>query len=265
MKEIKSFKITKLLGLASVEFHSLVTSILLTFMGVFDSFKDLINEYAKSVDLQQQASNKNMRLANTDAINEKDKVRDAYVSRFFKSVKDFQRSPDTGEKKAANIIYNEISRFEGLTSYEKNKETGFIKNLLITLQMPDVWNAVNTLRLEILFDQISEANADFEREMNIRFEGELLKDDLNAKQQRKMTEDLYNKVIKHVNAYALVNPSGDTDECIDRINVLIDEYERTIAHMRPGGSGNESLPKTEKPEVITEEDGTDEEYPDKEE
>ena len=265
MKEIKSFKMTRLLGLASVEFHSLVVGILQTFAGVFGSFQHLIDEYAKSVDLQRQAGNKNMRLANTDAINEKDKVRDAYISRFFKSVKDFQRSPDAGEKKAANIIYNEIARFEGITSYEKNKETGFIKNLLITLQLPNLGDAVNTLRLETLVDQIAEANADFEREMNTRFEGELQKDDLNTTQQRKMTENLYLKVIKYVNAHGLVNPSSDIDECIDRINVLIDEYERTIAHMRPGGSGNESLPKTKKPEVITEEDGTDEEYPDKEE
>ena len=262
MKEIKSFKMTKLLGLASVEFHSFVTSILLIFEGVFDSFKDLIDEYAKSVDLQRQAGNKNMRLANTDALNEKDKVRDAFISRFFKSVKDFQRSPDTGEKKAANIIYNEISRFEGLTSYEKNKETGFVKNLLTSLQLPDVWNAVNTLRLETLYEQIAKANADFEQEMNIRFEGELQKDDLNARQQRKTTEDLYNKVVKYVNAHGLVNPSSDIDECIDRMNVLIDEYERTISHMRPGGSGNESLPKTDDDDEGTE--GTEEPIPEKE-
>jgi len=259
MKEVRSFYLTKLLGLASVEFHSLVAGILQTFMGVFESFKDLIDEYEKSVDLLRQAGNKNMHLVNTEAINEKDKVRDAYISRFFKSVKDFLRSPDTGEKKAANIIYNEISRFEGLTSYEKNKETGFVKNLLITLQLPDVWNAVNTLRLETLFDQIAAANADFEREMNIRFEGELQKDDLNTNQRRKITESLYLKVIKYVNAHGLVNPSGEIDECIDRINILIDEYERTIAHMRPGGSGNESLPKTEDPD-----EGTEEPIPEKE-
>ena len=259
MKEVRIFHLTRLLGLASVEFHSLVVGILQTFAGVFDSFQHLIDEYAKSVDLQRQAGNKNMRLANTDAINEKDKVRDAYISRFFKSVKDFQRSPDAGEKKAANIIYNEISRFEGLTSYEKNKETGFIKNLLTSLQSDSIWGSVNTLRLETLFEQIAEANADFEREMNIRFEGEMQKDDLNTSQQRKMTESLYLKVIKYVNAHGLVNPSGEIDECIDRINVLIDEYERTIAHMRPGGSGNESLPKTD-----DDDEGTEEPIPEKE-
>ena len=251
MKEIRVFYLTRLLGLASVEFHNLVVGILQVFGDNFESFNDLIDEYVKSVELQRQAGNKNMRLANTDAINEKDRARGLYVNRFFKYIKDFRKSPDANEKIAANIIYNEISRFEGLTSYEKNKETGIIKNLLSSLQSPDAWNAVNTLHLETLFNQISDANADFEQEMNTRFEGELQKDNLNMRQQRKITEGLYNKVVKYVNASALIHPSGDIDECINRINVLIEEYERTISHMRPGGSGNESLPHTENPEEIS--------------
>ena len=251
MKEVRVFYQTKLLGLASVEFHHLVENTLRMYGGIFDSFQDVIQEYEESINLQRQASNKNIRLVNTDAINEKDKTRDAYISRFFKSVKDFQRSPNVNEKAAANIIYHEISRFEGITAYEKNKETGFVKNFLTSLQLTDVWNAVNALRLELLFDQISVANTEFEQEMNIRFEGELQKDDLNTVQQRKITEGLYNKIVKLVNAHTLVNPSPAIDECIDRLNVLIDEYERIISHMRSGGSGNESLPPTENPEEIS--------------
>ena len=37
--------------------------------------------------------------------------------------------------------------------------------------------------------------------------------------------------------------SAETDNCIDQLNALIEQYDRTVSRMRAGGSGNEKLPK----------------------
>ena len=252
MKEVKSFKMTRLLELASVEFHSLALGILILFDILTEQFRHLTDEYQASIDLQRQASNKNMRLVNTDAINEKDKTRDAYISRFFKSVKDFQKSPNAEEKAAANTLYNEVSRFEGMTNYEKNKETGETRKLLIAVQRNDIWPSIGEIGLENLINQIAVANDEFDAAMHVRVEGEAKKITINTREQRKNTEKIYLQVADIVNATALITPSDNVSKCIDEINSWINEYERTINHMRRGGSGNEELPPKEDSEEIEE-------------
>ena len=264
MKKIKTFSLTKLLASASVEFHSVILGIFMTFRTFIPQIQSLLERYQDAIKSQQLAGNKNPKLSNTREIAEKDKARDLLMNRFFKTVKDFLRSPIEEEKKSAQILYDEISRFEGISSYEKNKETGEIKKFLSAVQLPNVADAIGVLRLEHLIEQIANANNEFDYAMNTRAMGESQKTTLNAAEQRKITESIYLELVEMTNALALVSPSDEINDCINQINIQIDEYERTIAHMRKGGSGNESIAK--KPDgTDTDDNGTDEEYPDKEE
>jgi len=264
MKKIKTIRLTSLLASASVEFHSVVLGILITFRTFIPQIQSLLERYQDAINSQQLAGNKNPKLSNTREIAEKDKVRDSLMNRFFKTLKDFLKSPIEEEKRCAQIVYDEVSRFEGIASYEKNKETGEIKKFLEAIQLQNVWDAICALRLDYLIEQIANANNEFDNAMNTRAMGESKKTTLNAAEQRKITESIYLEIVEMINALALVSPSAQINGCIDQINIQIDEYKRTIAHMRPGGSGNESIAK--KPDgTDTDDDGTDEEYPDKEE
>jgi len=49
-----------------------------------------------------------------------------------------------------------------------------------------------------------------------------------------------------INALAIIAPTADSDACIERMNVIIKDYDLTIANMRSGGSDNEGLPKQNK-------------------
>ena len=243
MKQIKTFGLTNLLASASLEFHNSAHNVISSFGAIVATLGNLITDYQASIQLQQRAGNKDKRLANTRAIAEKDKVRDAYLNRFFKSVSDLLISPVAGEKAAAQIIDDAISRFRGLSGYEMNKQTGEVKNMIITLRQQQIWNAAVQLGLDHLAEQIDSANADFESEMNTRIEDESQKEKLNTSQQRKATEKIYAQIVQKINAVAIVTPSAETDGCIDKLNALIEEYERTISSMRSGGAGNEKRKK----------------------
>ena len=252
MKKITKFHLTKLLESASVEFHSLVLNVLLASGHFSQSIEQLLFQYQESIERQQLAGNKNPRLINTREINEKDKIRDQYLKRLFRLVKEFLKSPDENEKHAAEIIYDEIKRFDGIASYEKNKETGETRKLLIAVQRNDIWPSIGEIGLENLINQIAVANDEFDAAMHVRVEGEAKKITINTREQRKNTEKIYLQVADIVNATALITPSDNVSKWIDEINSWINEYERTINHMRRGGSGNEELPPKEDSEEIEE-------------
>ena len=247
MKQIVTFYQTRLLASASLEYHTTALNIITGFGSVVSNLGKLTDDYREAIELQQRAANKHRTLVNTNAITEKDKLRDVYISRFFKILNDLLISPVAVEKAAATTIFSVVARFRGVSGYERNKQTGEVRNMILTLKQPDIWDAAGTLNMRLIIEQIENANLEFEREMNIRIEGEAQKVKLNAAQQRKATESIYTQVVQKINAVAVVSPSNETDSCIDRLNALIEEYNRTIASMRIGGTGNEKRKKRVKP------------------
>ena len=243
MKKIRTFSLTNLLESASVAFHTSVTAIIAQFATIIGTLGSLLADYKESIDAQQRAGNKDMRLANTRSITEMDKTRDTYLRRLFKYVADFLRSPDATEKANAQVVSDAISRFRGLMEYEMNKQTVEMQNMLTVLHTNPVMQAAIDLGLTDLVNKIADANAWFQGEMDARVMDESKKEKLNTKEQRKITEGIYLQIFDKINAMANLMPSTETDNCIDQMNALIDQYARIIAHMRSGGSGNEKLPK----------------------
>ena len=248
MKQIKIFYLTRLLASASFAFHKSALAIISSFGGFIASLGTLLDDYTEAINLQQRAATKSRGLANTAALNEAEKIRDAYLNRFFKMLSDFMISPIADEKTNALTINNEVSRFRGLTNYERNKQTGEVINMLEVMQQPAIKKALTALGMESVVANIDSSNADFEREMEIRINAEAQNEKLIAAQQRKNTENVYALIVQKINALAVVQTTDEIDECIDRLNALIDEYNRTIASMRAGGSGNEKRKKKDTPD-----------------
>jgi len=253
MKQIKNFNISRLLASACVEFHTSVVKMISVMASIVRSLGDLFPEYKQSTDDLLQAAGRNPSLVNTRKLTETDKARDAYVIRLFKSIKDLMRSPTAWEKEKAELIWDAISQYEGLTGYEMNKQTGVVRNLLAALGATEINAAITALRLDLLVRQIGDSNFEFAAEMNVRIEGEAEKMKITAREQSRLTNKVYAQVVQMINATAVVSPTADTDELIDKMNALIEEYQRVIKNMRPGGSGNEKRKKKEEdtPETTT--------------
>ena len=243
MKKIKTFGQSRLLASASVAFHRSVEGIISAFTTIKTTLGALLPDYKESIEVQQRAGNRDLRLANTRSIAENDKVCDTYLRRFFKYVADFLKSPDAAEKESAQIVSDATARFRGLMNYEMNKQTVEVQNLVTVLRTQPVMQAVGDLDLTGLVDKIADVNAIFQSEMDTRIMDESKKEKLNTAEQRKVTDGLYNQIIDKINAMANLMPSSETDDCVDQLNALIDQYDRVISSMRSGGSGNEKLPK----------------------
>ena len=243
MKTIKNFNLSKLLVAACIEFHDSVVSLISAIPALVTALGDTFSDYKNEINALKDAANKSIRLANTRAITEKDKVRDALLRRFFKYVADYLKSPIDEEKAAAQMIDDVISRYRGLADYEMNKETGEVKNMISALRPQPIMHAILDLSLDGLIEKIDDANYDFINEVTVRVDGESKKSKLNTKEQRVATRAAFESVTQKLNAISILTPTADSDKCIDKINALIDVYDLTIAHMRAGGSGNEKLPK----------------------
>ena len=248
MKQIKSFGIARLLIAACAEFHKSVVKMISAVPSIVTFLGNLFPEYQQAADELQQAIGGSSRLVNTRKLTEKDKARDAYISRLFKSIKDLMRSPTDWEKTYAELIWDAISQYEGLAGYEMNKQTSMVRNLLTALAVTEVEAAVRAIRLDLLVRQIADSNNEFATEMNVRIEGEAKKGKVDARKQSRLTNKVYAQVVQKINAIAIVSPTTDTDELIDKTNALVEEYQRVIKNMRPGGSGNEKITKKDTPE-----------------
>ena len=246
MKKIRTFKMTGLLASASVAFHSSVATIVATFKTIVSTLGTLLPDYNAAIETQQRAGNKDVRLSNTRPIKEMDKSRDTYLRRLFKYAADFLRSPNEAEKSNAVIVNDAIGRFRGLVNYEMNKQTVEVQNLIAVLRAQPVAQAVKDLGITALVDTIADTNAFFQDAMDTRIMDESKKENLQAAAQRKTTETLYTQIADKINAMANLMPSAETDECIDQLNALADQYASNVSRMRAGGSGNEKLPKTPK-------------------
>ena len=244
-KKIKVIGLTKLLISASQTFHTSISKLIGEYASVKTILGALLTLYIDNIKAFHKASSKDLHLSNTDEVHEKDNTRDAYYKMFLSSVDNFQRSPDPTQKANAKIVANALTRFRGIDKYEMQKETGEIENMITALRVQDVFSAIMDLGLEEYIENIQDANFAFQSAIEARYAGELKKDKNITSEQRKLTEATYLEIVEKLNAFAIAVPSEDLDKCIDRINIIIDNYARTIAHMRAGGAGNEKLPKKE--------------------
>ena len=243
MSKINSFRQTALLLSASSTFHTEVEKIIGEYSSVKTILGPLFPRYNDNIAAQQSAAGKDTRLANTGDVKERDVTRDGYIRMFSSSVDNFKRSPDAEQKANAKTVADAFSRFRGLDKYEMKKETSEIDNMIVAMREPNVYAAITALKLDTLIEDIDNANKAFRAALDVRYEGELKKDKNVASEQRKLTETTYLEIVEKLNAFAIAVPTEDLSICIDRLNVVIDDYSRTISHMRAGGSGNEKLPK----------------------
>ena len=255
MAQIKKFSLTRLLDGSIAEFHNAFILIVLAYNLNKMSLQKVFPTYQEAVDKLNKAISKSPRLANTQKIAKADAFRDRVINRFFKLIKEMRKSPIPEENAAGTTLWNIISSYEGVITYELNKETAMTKGMLQGLNNSEAIAAIDVLNLSRLAAQMEQYNTEVETLMAERIDKESEKTKVNTLEQRREANALYESVVQHINASALLKPDDSIEELVERANALIDEYRRVITHMRPGGSGNEKgKKKKENPEIIISED-----------
>ena len=257
MRQIKKFSFTRLLDGAFAEFHSAFIVIITAFGFTKLSIEKLFADYQKASEKLNKSINRSRKSPNTQELAKADGIRDRVINRLFKLVKDFWKSPILEENAAGTTLWNIISSFEGLTTYEMNKQTALTKVMLMDLNKPAAIAAIGVLNLGSLIEQIELYNSEVEALMADRVEKESKIEKVNIPELRREITSMYEEIVLHINAVAVLIPDKDVEELIVKVNTHIEQYERVTTYMRAGGSGNEKRTKKEddeNPEIITGED-----------
>ena len=256
MTQIESLALSRLLDAPFTGYHMSVFSIIQIFDMSELRIQQLIPVYEQEIQTLDLAMGKSYRKENTQLITKTDALRDRLTNRFFNEAKFLKNSPVESEKEDGTILWNAISQYEGITRYEMNKETVLLKAMFRDLDKTEVLEVVVRYNLQDMVNQIKQYNSEVEALLADRVakQSEITK--VETLEQRKVVTNVYNDIVKTVNAVAILEPTAAVIDFIQRVNALIEEYRLVIAHMKSGGSGNEKRKKKENPEDLPEEDNT---------
>lgn len=249
MAQIKKFPKSNLLVGSHYEFHAATVEMIKKATTTALHIIGKLAEYENAVVLQQKIINRNQQLAKTEDLAELDRKRDMQLGRLFTAIDMYARSLDYNESRKGKELRRVVKPYRGLATNERNKETAEIEGLLRDLAKPgDTAIAVAALQLEPVIQRVKDANDQFIALMNVRImlEAEAHDDQLNGittESQRKVIDAIYDKIVLTVNAFAIAEPTPVINTFVAEQNALVDEYRRVIAHLRPGGTGNETINK----------------------
>ena len=243
MKQIKSISLSHLLVASHYEFHQSVVRLITTATPAVLHIDTQFPPYKEAVVLELEIINRNQYLANTQKLEELDTLRDALLSRLFTQIDMAARSPIATEREAGEKLRIGVSPYRGIAKNEYTKETAQMRGLLRDLGQDEYTEAIDTLTLGPVVQQLRQTNNQFSAAMEERVATEATRTqnqlDITTPQQRKVVDELYKNLILIVNSFAVAMPAAEIDNFIDLMNALTDQYKRVIASQRPGGSGNE--------------------------
>lgn len=258
MKQIKSFSVTHLLVGQHYEFH-LSTATLITEAGAAVlHVNELFPQYLSAIQTQLAIINRNQHMINTELLETIDAKRDALLSVLFGQVRVALFSPIAADAAAGHALRILLSPYRGIGKNEYTKETAQIRGLLRDLGTDEAAAQINALKLGPIVTALRQTNNEFADAMEERVKTQAahhvsVPTDIDTRQQQRVINDIYNRIVQQVNAYAITSTTPAIDTYIEEQNALIEQYKHVISSQRPGGSGNESISPKEEDEWPEEE------------
>jgi hypothetical protein len=153
---------------------------------------------------------------------------------------------------AATSLHERMKVFGNIESKSYEEESAAVKLLISDLNGP-YSGQVDTLRIREWIDELSLAEDDFERLFKLRNTERADKPDFKLKEIRKEIDVVYQQIVEHIAAKALVNPSGEYDSFIRELNKEV-EYanEHSHRHARKDlGTGDHTVVEPIEPQIYT--------------
>lgn len=222
------------LTLAShVQFHTEATDLIAEITADALHLGTIYPTYKSAVRSENDVVNRPTAYAETQQIAEADHTRDITVSFIFNLTSTFAASPSASQRAAAATIAAAIRPYHGIRDHEMNRQTAEVDSMIAILGETAVLDALTTLNIEYVTQELIKANSDFKAAAAAR-DAEALRrqpvKEANTRILRSNTDEQYRCIIETVNAFAIVMPSTELTDFIDRMNVLIDKYKLVIAN-----------------------------------
>lgn len=201
--------------------------------------KPMAEVLAEAVKTEDQYIAVSRKSFNTDEITALDKRRDNAYSAFKMQVRTYMKVSAEPMRNAAAILDQVISTYNISVNMQLDKETSRLMNLLDDLTSK-YSEQIATLNLGLFVTEMSEANQALIECTDQRTE-ERMETKVGAmKDARNAVDAAYHKLVKYVNAYALITEDEAYDNFISYVNAEIKHFKELMAR-----SGGEAKPDKE--------------------
>lgn len=195
----------------------------------------LFASYQEAVELEQALIKQVAGSAYTTTVTDANERCDLWLRVFFEAQKAFMIAPAGSETlKHAEALKPIVGTYDGIHRHEQSRQVTETNGLLTAVATgEEVVAAVEALGLKPVFDQLRIENDRLEAAIRARNleDADLLKahGGLTASDQRKVVDNLYQQVVAHVNAYAIVEPSEAIENFIIEATATADYYANIAA------------------------------------
>ncbi|MEM9671480.1 MAG: DUF6261 family protein [Cyclobacteriaceae bacterium] len=142
----------------------------------------------------------------------------------------YARHPKTAQQEAGKQLLACINRYGNrLYALNYSAETATLKQLLGELQnRPECQQAVATLQMEVVVNEMKLANQEFEKLFVQRLEESIQSEGASNRELMRQATEAYRKLLKHVEAHATLNPSNEYQLLIDHLNENTEHFNELV-------------------------------------
>ncbi|MGB3587014.1 MAG: DUF6261 family protein [Tunicatimonas sp.] len=154
----------------------------------------------------------------------------------------YTRHPKTTHQEAAAQLLTCIDRYGNrLYALNYTEETATLKQLISELQTrPECVQAVQTLKLEVVVNEMKQANQAFEKLFIQRIEENVQLEGPTNRELTRQAATAYRELLKHLQAHATLNPSNEYRLLTDLLNENTSHFNEVVARRR-NNSGSELI------------------------
>lgn len=218
---------------------------------VKEKLTNVLNRYKTAIDNEDAALKISQKSLNTDYIWNFDSKRDALFAAIKAIVRAQLTVSDASINKAARTLDQLIKDYRIDTKEQVDKETGLLINLINDMETKYAVE-IEKLALGMFLAQLKEANDNVRKYTDSRNQELLDKPAFKLAEARKMTDEVYQEVVKLINAYVVIEGNTLYKNLIMLQNQEISHYKQQVlkqpaspsAPTVPGGPETPSDPST---------------------
>lgn len=232
-KQLDKFAGTALTLASHAQYHDSVYKAILQATAAALHIEALATQYAGAVAAELSVVNRQTGSAITTDIADDDLRRDHAHSLLNAVVTAYNDLAPAGsaQQKSAHTLYMALRPYSGINSHEYSRETTEVDGLTDLLSTDDMMKHITLLGLEWALEELADANEAVKRALSSRDSEAATRapiKEIDSKQARRDTDNLYSQITQLVNAFAIAMPDAKIDAFIDQANALAQRY-RTVA------------------------------------
>jgi hypothetical protein len=209
------------------EIHDLIVKFTAEALSIVELFVQFLKLYADA-DVAIEIVRKS---PETEKMTEADRLRDQTFHGLNATIRAAVHHFDPKNSEAASRLIILFDSYGNLAQKAPNEETAGIYNLIQELKGAyEVY--ISTLGLSRWVDELEARNYEYEQLVKARYEEVAERPKLRVKQIRNELDGVYRQIVERIEALSIVEGPERYTPFIDRINVLITQYNNVVAQRR---------------------------------